>query len=388
MGNTINPNQSSAPTAPANTDELAKSVWQAVRSHHGIKILLSLLRATNPVTKADEIRTLACKALLGLSRSTTVKQILSKLQISQLLSELVREPLLEGNVAIHARFKEHAINLIRSTTGKDSLTPFVADEATDPTARKLEKAGIVASTEIQFSDQELLTLIYEHLESMGLRQSSQTLLEEAKLKLDTPPQPNVSPSKTSAPVRKSTIASAISTSKTSVPIWSLDGAEEFVAMEEPTKAKKNTLETIVTQFLRDQHAHCSHPVAVLPPFPLRAPHRCPEPRNLQKAPTNTVQRLMARQQKPPVGGFGGMKLTRKLIYSRFRYLRVFRDENQSISSASFFGPRGDKLLAGTFKGDLIVSLPYRNFEPDPLFLSSNLVTPFALRFLINSLGKP
>jgi len=133
---TQNQNQN-AISNPSLTDEPMKAVWQSVRNNNGIRTLLSLLKITTPVTKADEIRTLSCKALLGLSRSVQMKQILSKLQISQLLSELVREPLLENNLSIHSKFKEYALQLIRSTTGKDVLSPFIANEATDPTARYL-----------------------------------------------------------------------------------------------------------------------------------------------------------------------------------------------------------------------------------------------------------
>jgi len=355
------------------SDELARAVWQSVRSNHGIKVLLSLLRTTTPVTRADEIRTVACKALLGLSRSGMVKQILGKLQVSQLLSELVREPLLEDNAAIHSQFKQYAVLLIRSTTGKDTQALFATDDVTDPAAKKLERAAIVASTEIQYPEDELLTIIYKHLRSCGLTQSAEALFKEAHLKPASvvvqasaagsssstapslpgqPPQPPpLPPLKT--PVRHSTLATALSTSKTpSAPAWvkQVDSFDPMADMALPPP--ENTLETIVTQFLRDQHAHCVNPVAVLPPFSLLTPHRCPEPRHLELAPSNVTSRLFQRQLQPPVGGFGGARMTRRLIYSRFRYLRAFRDEEAMITSASFLGLGGDRLVAGTHTGDV------------------------------------
>lgn len=44
-------------------------------------MLLSLLAVKMPITDADQIRALACKALVGLSRSSAVRQIISKLPL-------------------------------------------------------------------------------------------------------------------------------------------------------------------------------------------------------------------------------------------------------------------------------------------------------------------
>lgn len=44
-------------------------------------MLLSLLSVKMPITDADTIRALACKALVGLSRSSSVRQIISKLPL-------------------------------------------------------------------------------------------------------------------------------------------------------------------------------------------------------------------------------------------------------------------------------------------------------------------
>lgn len=45
------------------------------------QVLLSLLSVKVPITDADLIRALACKALVGLSRSNAVRQIISKLPL-------------------------------------------------------------------------------------------------------------------------------------------------------------------------------------------------------------------------------------------------------------------------------------------------------------------
>ncbi|KAJ4927175.1 hypothetical protein JOQ06_014911 [Pogonophryne albipinna] len=56
-------------------------MWQLVQNNNGIKVLLSVLSVKMPITDADLIRALACKALVGLSRSAAIRQIISKLPL-------------------------------------------------------------------------------------------------------------------------------------------------------------------------------------------------------------------------------------------------------------------------------------------------------------------
>ena len=50
-----------------------------MRANNGIRVLLSLLLIRTPMTDADSIRALACKALCGLASSEKIRQIMSKL---------------------------------------------------------------------------------------------------------------------------------------------------------------------------------------------------------------------------------------------------------------------------------------------------------------------
>ncbi|UYV76206.1 VPRBP [Cordylochernes scorpioides] len=63
------------------SEELLTRMWTCIRTNNGIMILLKLLSVETPITDADEIRCLACKALCGLSRCETVRQIMSKLPL-------------------------------------------------------------------------------------------------------------------------------------------------------------------------------------------------------------------------------------------------------------------------------------------------------------------
>lgn len=70
----------SRPAFKSSDDILAK-MWGSVRASNGIKVLLSLLMVKTPLVDADCIRSLACKALCGLSRSDKIRQVIGKLQL-------------------------------------------------------------------------------------------------------------------------------------------------------------------------------------------------------------------------------------------------------------------------------------------------------------------
>ena len=51
-----------------NSEDLINKMWNSVRSNNGILVLLELIHIKTPITDADSIRALACKALAGLVR--------------------------------------------------------------------------------------------------------------------------------------------------------------------------------------------------------------------------------------------------------------------------------------------------------------------------------
>lgn len=91
-----------------------------------------------------------------------------------------------------------------------------------------------------------------------------------------------------------------------------------------SSANSISLDSIVIEYLRKQHALCKNPVVTCPPFDLSQPHRCPEPLNRNLAPLNIASRIQRRQFIPPFGGLYGSKMDRKFIYSRFRPVKFFR----------------------------------------------------------------
>lgn len=109
-----------------------------------------------------------------------------------------------------------------------------------------------------------------------------------------------------------------------------------------------TLDSIITEYLTNQHALCKNPMVTCPQFNLLEcvldqflfavvsltmvyviiiiiiifvfrPHKCPDPCTKNSTPTNLTVRLNRRSL-----GFDGRKLDRRHIYSRFCPVKTFR----------------------------------------------------------------
>ncbi|MCL7026290.1 hypothetical protein MKW94_025957 [Papaver nudicaule] len=160
---------------------------EAVRVNNGIKVLLHLLRTriVTPPASLDCVRALACRVVLGLARDETIAHILTKLQVGEMLSELIRE---SGNqtpgteqARWRAELSQVAIELIAAVTNSGCASAIAATDAAAPTLRRIERAAIAASTPIAYHSRDLLLLIHEHLLASGLTKAADTLLQEAQL---------------------------------------------------------------------------------------------------------------------------------------------------------------------------------------------------------------
>lgn len=80
--------------------------------------------------------------------------------------------------------------------------------------------------------------------------------------------------------------------------------------------------SIITEYLREQHARCKNPVTTCPPFSLFMPHQCPEPKQRCQAPTNFTARHTRRVAYPKYGGVDGGCFDRQLIFSRYWILHA------------------------------------------------------------------
>ncbi|KAM4721194.1 DDB1- and CUL4-associated factor 1 [Rhinophrynus dorsalis] len=385
-------------------------MWNVVQSNNGIKVLLSLLSVKMPITDADQIRALACKALVGLSRSSAVRQIISKLPLfsSSQIQQLMKEPLLQDKRSEHVRFCKYAAELIERVSGKPLLM------GSDVSLARLQKADVVAQSRISFPEKELLLLIRNHLVSKGLQETATALTREADLPMTAAshsstflPAATTQPPATSSPVslpRTPRIPARLASTSlcphpparpplppplaapAPVPAGSpLIGRISFVReRQSPCNGKRGrilrqksdhgaysqspafrkqlerhapsppTLDSIMTEYLREQHARCKNPVAICPPFSLFTPHQCPEPKQRRQAPTNCTSRLTRRAAFPKYGGVDGGCFDRHLIFSRFRPISVFREANEDESgfTCCAFSARERFLMLGTCTGQL------------------------------------
>uniref|UniRef100_A0A8C5UET4 DDB1- and CUL4-associated factor 1 n=1 Tax=Malurus cyaneus samueli TaxID=2593467 RepID=A0A8C5UET4_9PASS len=405
------------PQAPKSSEHTLAKMWNVVQSNNGIKVLLSLLSVKMPITDADQIRALACKALVGLSRSSTVRQIISKLPLfsSCQIQQLMKEPVLQDKRSEHVKFCKYAAELIERVSGKPLLI------GTDVSLARLQKADVVAQSRITFPEKELLLLIRNHLISKGLGETASVLTKEADLPMTaashssafTPVAAAASPVTLPRTPRiangisaRLTTHAAVGSTATSVhaqarpsasqgppalpgPSYAsnspLIGRISFVrerpspcngrkirvlrqksdhgAYSQSPAIKKQldrhlpsppTLDSIITEYLREQHARCKNPVATCPPFSLFTPHQCPEPKQRRQAPTNFTSRLTRRAAFPKYGGVDGGCFDRHLIFSRFRPISVFREANEDESgfTCCAFSARERFLMLGTCTGQL------------------------------------
>lgn len=412
-------------------------------------MLLSLLTVKMPITDADQIRALACKALVGLSRSSTVRQIISKLPLfsSGHIQQLMKEPVLQDKRSEHVKFCKFAAELIERISGKPLLI------GTDVSLAWLQRASVVAQSRISFPDKELLLLIRNHLVAKGLQDTATTLTKEAELPIPclshsssspsnfpsvAPPVATLprtprlangvgsrltnhsshlpTPGSTSSQTRPSTSQPSGSSSFPSTSVHHSSNGSPLIgrivfsrerqtgcsvmtckktrvlrqksdhgAFSQSPAMKKQfdrhlpsppALDSIITEYLREQHSRCKNPVATCPPFSLFTPHQCPEPKQRRQAPVNFTSRHTRSVVYPKYGGVDGGCFDRHLIFSRwvasvgswylhwrilasfflsrFRPISVFReaDEDESGFMCCAFSARERFLMLGTCTGQL------------------------------------
>uniref|UniRef100_A0A6Q2YUE3 DDB1- and CUL4-associated factor 1 n=1 Tax=Esox lucius TaxID=8010 RepID=A0A6Q2YUE3_ESOLU len=432
-------------------ESVLTKMWKIVQANNGIKVLLGLLTVKMPITDADQIRALACRALVGLSRSAAVRQIISKLPLfcSSHIQQLMKEPVLQDKRSQHVRFCRYAAELIERVSGKPLLV------GTDVSLARLQKANVVAQSRITFPEKELLLLIRNHLLAKGLQDTASALTLEADLpsgplSMSLPLSssshfPSVVPSPVSSsavlprtprgmsnggPTARLTAVMPLSSSMVQTPRPSTSSSTSIPPLSTPhgppplgspqigrilfTRERSSVpsspgpcgsvkrhsrvlrqksdhgafsqspamkkqldrhlpsppaLDSIITEYLREQHArltlpmariplsnalHKLNPVTTCPPFSLFTPHRCPEPKERRQAPTNFTSRLSNRVLYPKHGGVEGGCLDRHLIFSRFRPISAFREAegDESGFTCCAFSARERFLMLGTCMGQL------------------------------------
>lgn len=417
-----------------NSEELLQKVWESVRSNNGIIVLLSLMCVKTPITDADCIRGMACRALAGLARSETVQQIIGKLPlfVNGQLQSLMRDPILQEKRAEHVQFQKYALELMERVSGK---TKNFSNQM-DTSLADIHKANVVAQTKIQFNEQQLYQLIHQHLVARGLSETASTLVKETGITIPTPIQqqhqqvaslarnlhhspftfrsPNASiiqrsrirsktteatfnhstaqanlqaalaaasiesasgttpstetpstelpqeptPTEPFTPIRliKKTNAGSVSaggpsssSATNTTPFASSCSASASRSLQKQISATVDTasflvpastsskppgpeplavtLDTIITEYLTNQHALCKHPMSTCPQFDLFVPHKCPDPRPNRAS--GMSQNFAARFFKRHAG-YSSRRFDRRLVHSNFSASRVLRPQDSEF----------------------------------------------------------
>ncbi|XP_066992783.2 protein mahjong isoform X2 [Anabrus simplex] len=414
------------------SEELIEKIWESFRTNNGIMVLLQLMMVKTPITDADSIRALACRALAGLARSETVRQIVSKLPLftNGQLQMLMRDPILQDKRQEHVSFQKYALELMERVSGKSKPT----GSELEISLANMHRANVVAQTRIQYNDRQLYQLIHQHLLNRGLTESATMLHREAGLpglplkQISssyptycyraglTPPGPSrprlstFSPSSSGSHHHRSSNASIngcvtnrsssimSTSSSTLVPVQPAPSGSQPIrfnlsntrksdrtinitstptssgscrSLQKQTSWEQSniistsspiiktstgtesrvTLDSIITEYLTNQHALCKNPVAPCPQFNLFVPHKCPDPKAKNSAPTNFAIRVSRRALA--LGGMDSLRHDRRLVHSRFCPVRTFRlnDEDGFFTCCEFL-PCDRYLMMGTHHGDI------------------------------------
>ncbi|XP_045489571.1 protein mahjong isoform X2 [Pieris rapae] len=391
------PGSSKKKTAMKSYEDVIQKVWESVRTNNGIMVLLSLMMTKSPITDADRIRGLACRALCGLARCSTVRQIISKLPLftTSQIQVLMRDPILQEKRQEHVMFQKYALELLERVSGKSKHMGAEFETS----LANIHRANVVAQTKINYNERQLLQLVQRHLAARGLTESAATLQKEAGLPCPCPaPAPPPPPVYTpSTPVRtRMSISRTSSTSSLQRDSFGLDHLHmnnedspmpsvikirkvqnpnpstptsehkrslqkqlSIAGADRPPSPPRITLHSIITEYLYNQHALCKNPVVTCPQFNLFEPHKCPEPRpgglttvsSRHTEPLNICGRLVRRE----LGTSISCREHAALAHSNFAASRTLRlSDDDAYFTHAIFHPTQQQLLAATSSGDIRV----------------------------------
>lgn len=391
-------------TALKSYEDLIQKVWESVRTNNGIMVLLSLMMVKSPITDADRLRGLACRALAGLARCPTVRQIISKLPLftTSQIQVLMRDPILQEKRQEHVMFQKYALELLERVSGKSKHMGAEFETS----LANIHRANVVAQTRINYNERQLLQLVAAHLAARGLSASAATLQREAKLPPPAlpappppPPPPVYTPSTPTRPRLSVSRANSSSSLRDSLelnshaaqhaaqlahaddasplpPVIKLRKVQNSPLVTTPTSEHKRslqkqlsvpagdpapnphrvTLHSIITEYLYNQHSLCKNPVATCPQFNLFEPHKCPEPRIGGGALYSGagVGNVCARIARRELGlATPQTRQHARLAHSHFAPVRTLRlQDDDAYFTHTIFHPTQQQLLAATSSGDI------------------------------------
>uniref|UniRef100_A0A7S1IRT6 LisH domain-containing protein n=1 Tax=Eutreptiella gymnastica TaxID=73025 RepID=A0A7S1IRT6_9EUGL len=257
----------------------------------------------------DAIRASVCKVLLAMSKEVKNKNDLARLSppLPKVLPDLINQVKEKEASGVAGRDHEVLRKCVQeilqvlhqcSTAQKGDISDMSIHAASDPTDRRIEKAGIVESTPIEYSNKELLQVVHGYLTQNCLHKAASALQAEAGI------QGN----------------------------WT-----------------GTSLDKIVKVFLKQQHQNCANPISTLPPLSLKSTHCCPTPSTTSSS-FNFATRLFNRSIVARCN-LSNRRFDVGAIYSRFRLAKTLRDEDSHFLSTAFLRD-GESMLFGCADGCL------------------------------------
>lgn len=317
---------------------VARMAVSDIRNFNGLSELVSLLKFHEVTLSSTQLaqqsaasiptltdwNIIRCHAMSVLNRMSqledAVKQILSK-KLQSTLPEMLRAPVPPGLEKSFSQFKDEAYAFLATTSAAVNFKKDDTMTTSASTLSKLERNSIIANTPITYSKQELLHLIYLHFQANGLSKAAAALADDANLspeEIRPMPPPIAPPSTLPKPrIRRGSMLGATPASAFHGHSMLHPDAPSSQNGFLPTEGNSQiSLETIVKQYLYEQHKHCKHPVQVLPDLSLHSRHSCPDPVRHRMNPTghasmNLGHRMMAHswEHRP----------MRSSIWSKFKY---------------------------------------------------------------------
>ncbi|CAH0730545.1 unnamed protein product, partial [Brenthis ino] len=374
-------------------EDVIQKVWESVRTNNGIMVLLSLMMVKSPITDADRLRGLACRALAGLARCPTVRQIISKLPLftTSHLQVLMRDPILQEKRQEHVMFQKYALELLERVSGKSKRMGAEFETS----LANIHRANVVAQTRITYNERQLLTLVAEHLRARGFRDAAAALRRDARLPAPapapppppvytpaTPSRPRLSVSRTSScgslhrdslehahtahddsPMPSIIKLRKVQPAHSPQPAGAAGGERRSLQKqlsaaggERAASPPRVSLHSIITEYLYNQHALCKNPVVTCPQFNLFEPHKCPEPAPPTLAALQARAEpasLLARVVRRELGGGAPRRAHARLAHSHFAHVRTLRlQDDDAYFTHTIFHPTQQQLLTATSSGDI------------------------------------
>ena len=157
---------------------IQKKLRALLRSKDAIKVCFALLRYRRVAAEGDSIRHKVSRVLLGLARDRQVGQIIGKMNVGKVITELrAKGPTLDAYKIHFQRFCVYTSELMSILSGRngpgDGMTSM----------HDIERVKAINRSNVNFSKEELFVVIRQHLLANGLFQSARALAEEANLDL-------------------------------------------------------------------------------------------------------------------------------------------------------------------------------------------------------------